>query len=512
MMKLFLQVALSLVFITWAMASSGDDALLLVEPATDASGRPQMQAAPDGRMLPVVVPASETEFTAALRAALSVGFGAEVLRLQQNINERYQLDNPVWLMLSLEDGGYARHGFYLKERGELILHDVWYVDMLVDRDSLASGQFEEIWSHETAHVLLAMVMPHLPRIANTMHQSMALTDDVVAFDEGLAIAMQPLARQRTANDSLRETDLGVRSNGYTEYWLSRQDQQLRHYGVKQNLFVHPVLEPPGGVTLFERYRRTQSSTAINRYQLRSATQLLASEGYVATVFYRLLQQTEIALSVRQEMPQHDDYSDWQLVFMRLLSVLKNSELQAGNGDLTAQVFESWRNLYPQDWPVIVDAVLNTSFGVTADNDAHLHFASVADSGLQGDMQTLVSQLPAARAWLAQLRTEILSGEKTLFGAAGAPLWVENPAFAVGRALWATQRDQPLRINLNTATDVELETLPSIDAATAAKITTLRRRDGDYQSIDDLCRRADISAVVCEELSEMQYQRTTYEAR
>lgn len=503
MFKLFLQMSLLFALSTTVLAAPASDVLNFIEPLTDPSGAPQMQAAPDGRMLPVVTPAEESEFTTTLQAMLSVGFGAEVVRLQQSVNEHFGIDNPLWLMLSLEDGGYARRGFYLEEHGERVLHDVWYVDMLVDENSLLSGQFEEIWSHETAHVLLALVMPHLPRFANTMHLSMALTDDVTAFDEGLAIAMQPLARQRTANEVLRATDRGVTGNGYTDYWLSRQDQQLRHVGVKHNLFVHPVLEPPGGATLFERYRRTQSSSAFNRYQLRSASQLLASEGYIATLFYRLLQQADIAMSVRQELPQLEDHSDWQLVLLRLLAVIRQSELEAGRGNLSAQILESWQELYPQDWPLIVDTVLGTSFGLTADSTAHQYFNSVAEAGLQGDMQTLVAQLPSARVWLTGLREEILSGQKPLFGAAGTPLWIRNQDFNIGPALWSTERNQPLRINLNTAIEVELETLALMDAAMAAKIISERRNNGDYQGIDDVCRRVYLSAEACESLGEMQ---------
>ncbi|MCW8194581.1 hypothetical protein F6455_07260 [Proteobacteria bacterium 005FR1] len=486
-----------------AASSAAGENLLVVEALSDSSGKPLLQTTPDGRAIPVVQRAADNQFSDSVKAALSDGFGAEMLRLQQVVDERYQLDNPVWLMLSLEDGGYARRGFYLQEDGERILHDVWYVDMLVDPESVASGQFEEIWTHETAHVLLGLVMAELPRTANTMHQSMALTDDVVAVDEGLAIAMQPLARQRSTNAILRATDRGLRGAGYTEYWLSKHDQHLRHYGVKHNLFAHSVVEPPGGDSLFERYRRTQSSSLFNRYELRTASQLLASEGYLATVFYRLLQQPEIAASVRHELPTLKQLSDWQLVTLRLLSVVKQSELDGDTGKLAAQIFEGWRRLYPRDWPLVVDVVLETSFGATADISAHQQFEAVAEAGLQGDMQALIAQLPSARTWLAGLKAKIVSGELALFGAAGEPLWIENPSFLVGNALWSTERNQPLRVNLNTAMEVELETLPMIGAEQAAIIVDDRRRNGDYRSLADVCGRAELTRDDCDTLRKMQ---------
>lgn len=499
-------LALLFMFLELA-ANPATSEVLLIEPLVDASGKPQVEATADGRTIPVVVHARNNEFTTTVRSALSEGFGAEMLQLQQVVNDRYDTGNPVWLMLSPEDGGYARRGFVLEEAGKRTIHDVWYVDMLVDAESVASGQFEEIWTHETAHVLLGMIMPELPRIANAMHQSMALTDDVVAVDEGLAIAMQPLARQRSSNEVLRETGRGLHSTGYTEYWLSRHDQQLRHYGVKHNLFAHPVLGPPGGDTLFERYRRTQSSSLFNRYQLRTASQLLANEGYFATLFYRLLQQPGIAADVREELPKLKSYSDWQLIMVRLLSVMEQSASKADPGRFGVQIFEGWRTLYPQDWPLLVDLVLNTSFGATAQLAAHQQFESVAEAGLQGDMQELMAQLPAARVWLSELRAKILSGELPLFGAAGDPLWVENESFPIGKALWSNTRDQPLRINLNTALEIELETLPMIDAEKAAAIVEDRRLNGDYGSTVDLCQRTGLSEYDCSELKGMQLNRS-----
>lgn len=489
-----------------AAGSSGSD-LLLIEPVSDSSGKPLMQEAPDGGQVPVVRRAAESGFAASVRSALSSGFGREMVELQQAVSAQYRRDNPVWLMLSVEDGGFARHGFYLEAEGERSFHDVWYVDMVVDEDSVASGQFEEIWSHETVHVLLALVMPELPRIANAMHQSMAITDDVIAFDEGLAEAMQPLVRQRSANESLRRQDRGLNSSGYTEYWLSRQDQALRHYGVRHNLLVHPVLEPPGGNTLFERYRRTQASTLLHRYQLRTASQLLASEGYIATIFYRLLQQEDIAEQVRQQFPKLKSFQDWQLVMLRLLAVVHQSDLQSGTGRLTADILEQWRSAYPQDWALLVDTVLNSSFGATADLAAHQHFEETAEAGLQGDMQGLIAGLPAARTWLSGLREDILAGKESLFGAAGSPLWIENSAFPIGAALWSGERDQPLRINLNTAIPIELETLPTINADKAAAIVAERRRGGDYGSIEDLCRRTGLPDTDCRSLQDMQFDPT-----
>ena len=71
-----------------------------------------------------------------------------------------------------------------------------YVDLVVDADSVANGDFEEIFAHEMGHVFLRRLVPDLPLgYSRTPHASMSITDYPTAFDEGFATHFQGLVRR-----------------------------------------------------------------------------------------------------------------------------------------------------------------------------------------------------------------------------------------------------------------------------------------------------------------------------
>src|SRR5271169_509719 len=108
--------------------------------------------------------------------------------------------------MSQEEGGFARHGFWLEDaKGQRQLVLAGYVDLVVDQESVEDGNLEEIFSHELGHQVLAELVGKLPPGASrNMHQSMTVTDNSTAFDEGYAEHFQPLVRDATANAYLRE--------------------------------------------------------------------------------------------------------------------------------------------------------------------------------------------------------------------------------------------------------------------------------------------------------------------
>jgi hypothetical protein len=65
----------------------------------------------------------------------------------------------MYLLLSTEEGGFARFGFWLEdstEKRQLVL--AGYVDLVVTNNSVESGDFEEIFSHELGHLILKAIV------------------------------------------------------------------------------------------------------------------------------------------------------------------------------------------------------------------------------------------------------------------------------------------------------------------------------------------------------------------
>jgi hypothetical protein len=126
------------------------------------------------------------------------------------------------------------------------------------------------------------LFPNLPSgYSRTPHMSFNVTDYPTAFDEGFATHFQAVVRRLTHNTTLHDEDLGLTFKPLVPYWLSNLDRAARTDGVRRNWFVQ--LQAPQGAE-----HSTQRSTLFDVERLKNGNQMLASEGVVATLFYRWL--------------------------------------------------------------------------------------------------------------------------------------------------------------------------------------------------------------------------------
>lgn len=230
----------------------------IVSPVTDTQGHTVEAVAPDGKKYPVFRQASESALVQDVRMVLQSGMPQQALALERyartlrpkernvaNGEPRTPPLAPTYLLLSNEEGGFARYGFWMERAGgtrELVM--AGYVDLVVDQRSVDSGDFEEIFCHELGHIILRSLLGDLSHgPSRNMHQSMTVTDYPTAFDEGYGEHFQPLVRDATKNPTLRKIQSGTSTMDLNLLWLSNLDEQLRTDGVKRNLFVHRKAAP-----------------------------------------------------------------------------------------------------------------------------------------------------------------------------------------------------------------------------------------------------------------------------
>jgi hypothetical protein len=194
---------------------------------------------PGGGPMPVFQPAPDSALFRGLIRESRRGTVAFVLQLDEQAQQvSGQTAQPTWLLLTEEEGGFARRGFWLRERGTDRFVDQPYVALVVDPDSVADGSFEEIFAHETGHVLLRRLLPGLPAgMSRLNHGSLTVTDDPTALDEGFAIHFQAVSRLLTVNTALKAHDAGLGEKPFTPLWQSNVDGTLRIDGVRRNWFV-----------------------------------------------------------------------------------------------------------------------------------------------------------------------------------------------------------------------------------------------------------------------------------
>lgn len=98
------------------------------------NGEPLLKPDPDGQPVPVVTQLHEGELYSRLQKEAADGFTGTILALDETAQRMAGAapPRPTWLYLSVEDGGYARRGFWLSEGATQRYVPELFVDLIVD--------------------------------------------------------------------------------------------------------------------------------------------------------------------------------------------------------------------------------------------------------------------------------------------------------------------------------------------------------------------------------------------
>jgi len=419
---------------------------------------------------PVVTRVREGRLYEALQREAATGTTAAVLALDElAMNTAGAPAGTTWLYLSQEDGGFARRGFWLREGGTTRWVDEAMVDLVVDAGSVDDGSFEEIFAHELGHVMLRRLLPGLPAgYSRTPHHSFSVTDQQTAFDEGWATHFQGLARLLTQNARLRAQDAGLEGKADTAPWLSNLDRTMRIDGMRRNWFVYRQTAQPGVPA-----QAFDLSPAFDFSQLKSAAQMLACEGAVATFFYRQLATPDAAVLGARYAPM-----------FRALQAMSREKLDAAT-PLLSLLARTLAQEAPADGKRFIAVLAETSRGALV--SPALAAASQASfaPALAGDGERFVPMLEPLRTRFAQAVADTQAQPARLASHVKPAIWLlASPTLAV---------------DLNTAERPHLLAL-GLDEKTAERALASRRRDGDFSSLDDFGARVKLASAAARQLA------------
>ena len=439
--------------------SAGLGVLVPVQHGDEIETKPNLS----GTAIPVLQQAPDDTLQRALMTESTRGTVAFMLRLDEQAQRLSgQAVQPTWLLLTEEEGGFAKRGFWLREHGRDRLVDQPYVALVVDSGSVADGSFEEIFAHETGHVLLRRLIPHLPTgMSRLSHGSLTVTDDPTAFDEGFAIHFQALSRLITVNAGLKAHDAGLGDKPFTPLWQSNVDGALRIDGVRRNWFIHRQILPPGEDDAFVR---RANSSAFDVASLKNGNQMMASEGVVATLFYRAL-------------ASHPSAARYASLFRALQQL--NGQVLLPDSPLMPLLAQSWMATDPPQGAAFAKIFVETTYGATIDRGLPLAAAALAQVGRAGDQEAFIERLKPARVQLAAVEARVNLQPTALTTALGPALW-----------LAATKT---LVVNLNTAEPDQLVALDYSLTDWAAKIVAERENHGPYSNLSDIALRVGLPA-------------------
>ncbi len=470
------------------------------------NGQALQKPDPRGRSVPVVTQLRSGALYDQLRKEAGRGATALVLVLDDLAQRKAgaTVSSPTWLLLSDRDGGFARKGFWLRdtpddrerregrdrrERDEAATANAEryvaepFVDLLVDANFVANGGFEEIFAHEMGHVFLRRLLPRLPDgYSRTPHMSLAITDNPTAFDEGFATHMQGLARRFTENESLHNQDLGLENRPFLSYWLSNLDRASRIDGVRRNWFVQAQITAPGSG---DAIMRRDHSTLFDTTRLKNGNQMMASEGVIATLFYRWLVPGSVERSAVLQR--------YSMLFDALVALNHrpptNQKLDS-DAPLFLDMIEAYRAVNPQESARLLALAIETTYGATADATLTTQFEGLAAEGRAGDIEKFSGELKSARSALEHLQTTVAQSPSTARAALGPSIWLFK------------ERPTAIAIDLNTAEREALLTLPGVDAATADRALESRRSKGPFKDATDFAKRSSLAPAATAQLQGM----------
>ncbi len=370
---------------------------------------------------------------------------------------------------------------------------------MVTSGSVETGDFEEIFSHELGHLILKTLTGGLEiGQSRKMHQSMTVTDYPTAFDEGYAEHFQPLARDATQNSYLRKMESGTRVTDFDLLWLSSADGQLRTDGVKRNLFIHrkPLPERAFDATpdLYRLFVDAETSTVFLPAGLKNGQQMMASEGVISTLFYRIVNDEQLRNHYREAAFYRAFLTDGfdhpenliqpaENVNLKLFAAM--AELRGVKRDQPPMIglVKQYARLFPDEAKRIYALFIETTWGATVSQQLASELARAAEDGGRGDMSAFRQERPFPL--LDSTIAEVVNGKRVLDDNLGPELWILNSEFKIASPVWSTDRRLPLTINLNTATVPELMTIPGVDLVAARKIIAARSEQGFFRSMNDL---------------------------
>jgi len=502
----------------------------ILVPVVDATNTVMTAPANDGRSYPIFRPAPASKLVESMRRDLDKSFAQQVLRLDrcarnlvaaESDKARRPVDEwllaPMYLLMSTEEGGFARFGFWLEDAGgirKLVLSG--YVDLVVNQNSVDTGDFEEVFSHELGHLILKALTGGVGNgPSRKMHQSMSVTDYPTAFDEGYAEHFQPLVRDATANAYLRMLMSGVGAADFELFWLSAADGQLRTDGVKRNLFIHRKPLPPIALDphpdLYRLFIDHETSATFVPTEVKNGQEMMASEGVIATLFYRIVNDDQLSKHYQEasfyqpflgrlvEAPEQA-ITPYENINLKLFAAMEKLRSAERNRPLMINLVEQYAKLFPDEAKRMYALFIETTWGATVSPQLASGLERAAADGGRGDLGAFRQDHPFQL--LDSIIAQVVDRKTALDASLGPELWVANMAFTIAPTVWGTKRSEPLTMNLNTASIAEWMTVPGVDLRVARSIIAARDARGVFRSIEEL-REAGVPAAVIARLGKMQ---------
>jgi len=379
---------------------------------------------------------------------------------------------------------------------------------------------DAILLHELGHLLMMRVLgpeslddfSPRPCSASRMHLTTTITDRVTAFHEGWANALQCLALERSPLAG--EEDRGLTFDpSPAAHWLCTAENRRRYAGIKRNLFVYHASDPPAeaiqDLSPYQTIVWDSTSAVPDEPRLKEPGQLVANEGWIATLFFYLLTDPTLCGSyspmeyyldflppeVRDD-PQMQDLHPRELfspLENQMLKILKTAYRHLGLGKQVRDhqtrpwvipLLEGYCTDHPRESESATRLLFELSCFTLACPEAEDLWREIHTAGRLGHIPSL-RRLMVEWQQMAERAVARVMVERKLDTRLGPEIWLANPHVQVPPAYWVDAPLSPLTFDLNACRLADLLTVFGLTPELGRTIIRERRARGYFSSLDDV---------------------------
>jgi hypothetical protein len=431
-------------------------------------------------------------------------FHREVITVSQCLrNFAADRTSPNVLYVSEREGGYASRGLALPEDGKVHEYpDLRYVELVLDPQGVRNGDLD-IYSHELGHVMMWTVWPVRPEGRSPkQHVSMGITDDFMAFSEGWGIGFQRLAYDASPEfREIRQNQLDYKCD--TRWlWHSNLDTRLRLDAVVSNDYIHRKVLPQtdtAGMGIKDLIFLDHTSPLFDPCRLKNAQEMLACEGVIAALFYRINTDSALQHSYRdaafyapfllRPMPAGSSpdaiFTPFENVLLKGAFVMHSMKDRINeNGAPFLEFVNEWCRLFPEDKEELLNVFLRTTVGKTVTDSLGIVYEKMAYFGMVGNYKEYGRLRKEYDSAFTVVKADVVAGKRAIDANVGPQLWVENKDLPIPVTLFAPEPMYLLSVNLNTASVFDLASFKGISMAQAQSIIRARDSQRWFKSLED----------------------------
>lgn len=365
-----------------------------------------------------------------------------------------------------------------------------FLAFYTDWDDISSSGIKDIFSHEFSHMWMDWLgMDFSLSQSNKFHTCTAVTDPYMAFSEGFAEHLQIVTKD-IEGFSPKPSDFWDCAYD-ANMWLCARDRQLRYHAVKNNRFIYHTATPyKEDFDTYEHLHMAHiTSTSFTPEKLKNGSQMTASEGVVAAVFYQmyvheLFKNTYMNEAFYEPFGANPKKVDpVQNLYIKIMYSI--SKISLKKPSLMTDFIRAYGECFPNEKEKLYELFASVTHFATISASARDLFGEMYRIGRRGNIADVRDIISARNQLKDALLAGILEGKIPLDAAVYKELWIDSDR-EISPTPWEPDEKATYRFNINTATAVDFLSLDGMTINMAEELVRLREKQNGFNSIEEFC--------------------------